>query len=349
MFDVHATEEEDRLVLLCALERLGGCTEEQLLRFAVETGLMTQFPFSLALASLKEAALVRESRHAEGRLLVLTPEGRQSMELFASRIRASWQEKLDANCAAWRRRVLDERSTPAAYEPMGSGYAVTLRALESGEEIFAMTLTAASSDGTELRVDIGKEVAGGSGSRYLMLRGDASTVYIVDGSLAEELTRPIYDMMRLPKATDVPAENFRGLMLSREERSAAFMTAAGEDAPLVWRCSGEDVTGDARLDAVLTLLSGLAPARCLDYNPSPEAVSLCGFDTPLIVTARYQSGETEQLLRLEIGGLNVDGTERCFRLGEDTTIYTLPLAELEPLLTLEQAFVPPAATEEAPA
>ena len=213
----------------------------------------------------------------------------------------------------------------------------------------AMTLTAASSDGTELRVDMGKEVAGGSGSRYLMLRGDASTVYIVDGSLAEELTRPIYDMMRLPKATDIPAENFRGLMLSREERSAPFMTAAGEDAPLVWRCSGEDVTGDARLDAVLTLLSGLAPARCLDYNPSPEAVSLCGFDTPLIVTARYQSGETEQLLRLESGGLNVDGTERCFRLGEDTTIYTLPLAELEPLLTLEQAFVPPAATGEATA
>ena len=213
----------------------------------------------------------------------------------------------------------------------------------------AMTLTAASSDGTELRVDIGKEVAGGSGSRYLMLRGDASTVYIVDGSLAEELTRPIYDMMRLPKATDIPAENFRGLMLIREERSAPIMTAAGEDAPLVWRCSGEDVTGDARLDAVLTLLSGLAPARCLDYNPSPEAVSLCGFDTPLIVTARYQSGETEQMLRLEIGGLNVDGTERCFRLGEDTTIYTLPLAELEPLLALEQAFLPPAAAEEAAA
>ena len=36
MFDVHATEEEDKLVLLCALDRLGGCTEEQLLRFVVE-------------------------------------------------------------------------------------------------------------------------------------------------------------------------------------------------------------------------------------------------------------------------------------------------------------------------
>ena len=144
MFDVHATEEEDKLVLLCAIDRLGGCTEEQLMRFAVETGLMSQFPLSIALSSLKEAAFVRTSHRLEGELLHLTPEGRQSMELFASRIRASRQEKLEKNCAAWRRRVLDELSTPAQYASSGNGYAVTLRALESGEEIFSMTLTAAT-------------------------------------------------------------------------------------------------------------------------------------------------------------------------------------------------------------
>ena len=144
MFDVHATEEEDKLVLLCALDRLGGCTEEQLLRFVVETGLQSQFQFFLALSGLKEAGLVRQSRHLEGTLLCLTPEGRQSMEMFASRIRASQQEKLDAHGPAWRRRVHDELSTPAQYAPAGNGYAVTLRALESGEEIFSMTLTTAT-------------------------------------------------------------------------------------------------------------------------------------------------------------------------------------------------------------
>ena len=144
MFDVHATEEEDKLVLLCALDRLGGCTEEQLLRFVVETGLESQFRFFLALSGLKEAGMVRESRHLEGMLLILTPEGRQSMELFASRIRASQQEKLDQHSAAWRRRVLDELSTPAEFTPSGNGYAVTLRTLESGEEIFSMQLTTAT-------------------------------------------------------------------------------------------------------------------------------------------------------------------------------------------------------------
>ena len=51
-FDVHATEEEDKLVLLSAVDRLGGCTEEQLLRFLVENRLMSQFQFYLALGGL---------------------------------------------------------------------------------------------------------------------------------------------------------------------------------------------------------------------------------------------------------------------------------------------------------
>ena len=87
---------------------------------------------------------MRESRHLEGVLLILTPEGRQSMEMFASRIRPSQKEKLDSHGAAWRRRVLDELSMPADFEACGNGYAVTLRALESGEEIFSMKLTAAT-------------------------------------------------------------------------------------------------------------------------------------------------------------------------------------------------------------
>ena len=78
--DVHATEEEDKLVVLSSLNRLGGCTEEQLLRFLVENALMNQFQFYLALGGLKEAGFIREARHLEGTLLILTPQGRESVE-----------------------------------------------------------------------------------------------------------------------------------------------------------------------------------------------------------------------------------------------------------------------------
>ena len=112
MLDVHATEEEDKLVLLASLDRLGRCTKEQLLRFVVETDLQSQFQFAIALAGLYETGLVRESQRLEGKLLVLTPEGRQSLEMFGSRIRASLQEKLETHGALWRRRIREEQQMP---------------------------------------------------------------------------------------------------------------------------------------------------------------------------------------------------------------------------------------------
>ena len=130
--DVHATEEEDKLVVLSSLNRLGGCTEEQLLRFLVENALMNPFQFYLALGGLKEAGFVREARHLEGTLLILTPQGRESVEMFASRIRASQTEKLNANAPAWKRRIRDELQMPAAWQETDNGFAVTLRALELG-------------------------------------------------------------------------------------------------------------------------------------------------------------------------------------------------------------------------
>ena len=144
MFDVHATEEEDKLVLLASLDRLGGCTQEQLLRFVVETELQSQFQFYIALSGLREAGFVRETQRLEGRLLLLTPEGRQSLEMFGSRIRASQQQKLEDNSAAWRRRIREEQQMPAEWKETDAGFVVTLRTVENGAEIFGLTLTAAS-------------------------------------------------------------------------------------------------------------------------------------------------------------------------------------------------------------
>ena len=143
MLDVHATEEEDKLVLLASLDRLGRCTKEQLLRFVVETELQSQFQFAIALAGLSEAGFIRESQRLEGRLLVLTPEGRQSLEMFGSRIRASQQQKLAGHGAAWRTRIREEQQMPADWEETDHGFIVTLRTIEAGAEIVHLRLTVA--------------------------------------------------------------------------------------------------------------------------------------------------------------------------------------------------------------
>lgn len=111
--DAHATEEEDKLILLSSLSRLGGCTQEQLLRFLAESGLMNPFQFYLALGGLKEAGFIREARHMEGALLFLTPQGpreRGNVRLAHSGVSAGKAGYLRGGMeAAHSRRIADAR------------------------------------------------------------------------------------------------------------------------------------------------------------------------------------------------------------------------------------------------
>ena len=79
-------------------------------------------------------------------LLFLTPQGRESVEMFGSRIRASQQEKLDRSAPEWKRRIREELQMPAEWKETDNGFVVTLRALESGAEIFSMSLTAVTKE-----------------------------------------------------------------------------------------------------------------------------------------------------------------------------------------------------------
>ena len=142
MFDSRTSDTEDKLILLSMIDGLGGCTQEQLMRFALEAGLMPQFRFLLALGDLREDGLVREIRNAEGRVLVLEPEGRQTLNLFGDRIRPSAQERLKENAPRWRARFRDERQLPAEWQQTDEGFLVTLRALEAGQETLRIQLTA---------------------------------------------------------------------------------------------------------------------------------------------------------------------------------------------------------------
>lgn len=144
MFDPRFTEEDDKLLLLVAMGRLGSCTQEQLMRYAVETQLLPQFRFLLALGDLRDAGLVRETKRLEGVLLTLTPEGRQSAELFGGRLRASQLATIGETATDWRRRFLDELNTPADWEETEDGYVAHLRVLESGAKLLEMNVAAAT-------------------------------------------------------------------------------------------------------------------------------------------------------------------------------------------------------------
>ena len=115
MPDNRATETEDKLILLSMIDGLGGCTREQLMRFALEADLMAQFRFLLALGDLLEDSLVREAE-TEERVMVLTPEGRETLRLFGETIRPSAAQRIRDNVPRWRTRFRDERQLPAEWQ-----------------------------------------------------------------------------------------------------------------------------------------------------------------------------------------------------------------------------------------
>ena len=83
-------------------------------------------------------------------------------------------------------------------------------------------------------------------------------------------------------------------------------------------------------------MTTLAVTKCVDYHPSDEAASICGFDAPAAqVSVRYTSeSASDQTFELTIGSRLPDGSGRFVRLENDTAIYFLPTAFLDPLMSI---------------
>ena len=200
-----------------------------------------------------------------------------------------------------------------------------------------MTLTAGLDDGAELTVAIGRKASGDSGSDYLLLNGDESVVYIVDGALSAELSRGIYEMMDLPELPDIGEDRFRRVTVEAGETLTVCTAYAGaEGVPLSWRSGGANVTDSPALKDLLRALSDLTVDACLDYAPSAEAVKFCGFEPPAAsVEVQYEDENGAELtLTLTVGGLTVDGTGRCIRINDDATVYAMAADRLTPVLTM---------------
>lgn len=215
----------------------------------------------------------------------------------------------------------------------------------------AATLTA-SGDTVSLSLIFGKETDGGG--RYVIKDGDDSTIYIMPSTLLEPMSVPIYDMMILPQVPSIDPtrvdfirifgktkedgsyETYTILTAQRPELSEGE-TLTAED--VIWLSNGANVTKNSNLQELLANLATLSIEKCLDYNPSEEAVTHCGFDLPIAtlkVEFHSESG-AEQSLKLIIGNAIPDGSGRYVRYGDDDpTLYRMSNTTLDALLRITE-------------
>ena len=213
------------------------------------------------------------------------------------------------------------------------------KALEaSGLDEPTASLTAATADGTVTTVLFGRATTDGN-SDYVRLNGDEGTVYIVAGTLRELMDTPIYDMCRLPELpaleeADMESITIRGAAPEEGEPLSVVLTAQVSDGTVSWRSDGANVTRNGTVRALLEDLTALSLARCVDYNPSEEAVAICGLDAPeATVEMVYLSGSGEErTLTLTVGERLPDRSGRYTRMDGDSTIYLLETDQLDPLM-----------------
>jgi hypothetical protein len=205
------------------------------------------------------------------------------------------------------------------------------------------TLTAFTQGGVETSVLFGKATTDGT-SRYVRYNGNENTVYIIDGGLYQLLQTPIYDMCHLPELPELDAATLhtvtvRGAADGDEEGLTTVLTAlrTTEGGAVTWYADGADVTEEPLVTALLADLAALEVTRCVDYRPSDEAASICGFDAPSATLEVTYAGDdaAEQTLTLTIGQRLLDGSGRYVRIGEeDTSIYLLETELLDPLMSI---------------
>lgn len=208
-------------------------------------------------------------------------------------------------------------------------------------------LTAVMSDGSVTTLAFGNSTTDGD-SYYALLDGGTDQMYIYPDTLVKLMEIPIYDMYALPPIPQLTTGRIQRITVQGataaegEERVRITMDSAQDgNGGTKWTCNDRDVTANTRLSALLDDLAALQIEKCVDYRPSAQAMSLCGFDDPAATLwANYTTATDLQChIQLTVGALTLDGAARYVRFGGDgfdgeTVIYRVRAELLDPLMVM---------------
>ena len=138
----HAPDDEQKLIVLCCLTRLGPCTDLQLLQFLFDHDLMNYFDMMFALNDLCDRGQAVRAKKQGGFQYEVTDAGREALRLFGSRVPRSLNALLDEAGDAWQRRFRQEAQSSQEIEKTQRGeYRLTLSVAEQDMELMELALT----------------------------------------------------------------------------------------------------------------------------------------------------------------------------------------------------------------
>lgn len=216
MLNRKASDVENKLLVLLAVDQLGPLTNLQLLQFLAENDLMDYITLQLALGELMEAGHLEKTPHALGPLYALTLEGRESLALFARRIPHSSRMLVKGGAAQWKARFQREKQVLSDFHRQEDGtYSLTLRLMEKDQPLLEMTLVLPSRDMAD---HLSRNWPKAAGDFYGFLIRELGGDFTQEISLCDPL----------PENTSISREGAQGclLHLKREECGAPALAIA---------------------------------------------------------------------------------------------------------------------------
>lgn len=134
-------ENEQKLMVLYSLARLGPCTELQLLRFLFEHDLLNYFEMMFALNDLCDRGQAARTKKNAGFLYQATDAGREALALFGGRVPMSLKTLLDETEAEWKNRFRQEtQNLQQVVRTERGDYELNLRVVEQDMDMLRLSL-----------------------------------------------------------------------------------------------------------------------------------------------------------------------------------------------------------------
>ena len=138
----RSPDNEQKLIVLACLEKVGPCTELQLLQLFSDNDIMNYFDMMISLSDLCARGQAARAKKRIGYLYELTDAGREALELFGGRVPSSVKKLLKQSGEKWKLRFRQEAQYQHAIAQTGRGeYALTLTASEQEMDMMQLTLT----------------------------------------------------------------------------------------------------------------------------------------------------------------------------------------------------------------
>lgn len=133
---------ECRMMVLLALDRIGACSNLQLISFFFETDLMNYFDLQTALHDLREGGEVIGHPLPADELFAISEKGQEALRLFEGRIAQSVRTALVDAVPAFQERTRRQQELPVRIDrESGRAYCVTMQVVEQGAPLMSLQVS----------------------------------------------------------------------------------------------------------------------------------------------------------------------------------------------------------------